>query len=112
MRNAIFGKSTRIFAASSSPSCSVSSTSPSARKFIRGGIQKPGVEAIIHRLANLAKGFVEDTATKTGIAERTIRREVRRAEKIEPDIRDAIRGTPIAESGVELDALASMSPKD
>jgi ParB-like nuclease family protein len=58
--------------------------------------------------ANLA-GFAADTATKTGISERTVRRDARRASKIDPGVRSRIRDNrKIADSGAELDTLASM----
>jgi hypothetical protein len=60
------------------------------------------------KTANLA-GFAADTAKNTGIAGRTIRRAVRRANEIDRTVRDRIRDKPeIADSGVELDTLASM----
>jgi ParB-like nuclease domain len=60
------------------------------------------------KTANLA-GFAADTATKTGISERTVRRDARRANEIDRTVRDRIRDKPeIADSGVELDTLASM----
>jgi len=55
--------------------------------------------------------FTADTATKTGLSERTIQQSIHRAEHIAPEVRDAIRDMPeIANKGVELDALAQMSP--
>jgi hypothetical protein len=60
------------------------------------------------KTANLA-GFADDTAKNTGIAARTIRRAVRRANEIDLTVRDRIRDKPeIADSGVELESLASM----
>jgi ParB-like chromosome segregation protein Spo0J len=60
------------------------------------------------KTANLA-GFAVDTAIKTGIAERTIRRDIRRANKIDETVRDRIRDKrDIADNGAELDTLASM----
>ncbi len=35
-----------------------------------------------------------------------------RGRKIAPDVKQAIRGTPFADKGAELDALASMDPAD
>lgn len=54
--------------------------------------------------------FSKDVAEKIGKTDRSIRQSVRRAERIAPDVRDAIRGTEIADSGIELDALAAASP--
>jgi hypothetical protein len=36
--------------------------------------------------------FAEDTATKTGTAERTVQRDASRGEKIAPDVLDRIKG--------------------
>lgn len=59
-----------------------------------------------------AASFTADTASKTGLNERTIRRSIHRVERIAPGVRDAIRDMPeIADKGVELDALAKMSPE-
>jgi ParB family chromosome partitioning protein len=56
--------------------------------------------------------FTTDTATKTGLSVRTIQQSVHRAENISPEVRDAICDIPeIADRGVELDALAKMSPE-
>ena len=56
--------------------------------------------------------FVKDTAEKTGMSERDIRRSIHRAEEITPEVKDVIRDMPeIANKGVELDAIAS-TPKD
>lgn len=53
--------------------------------------------------------FSKDVAEKTGKSPRDIQRSARRAKRIEPDVRNAIRDTNIADSGVELDALAGAS---
>jgi hypothetical protein len=61
--------------------------------------------------AKLTPTFVEDTAAKTGLSERTIDRDINRAQHIVPEVREEIRAMPeIADSGVELDALAKASP--
>jgi hypothetical protein len=52
--------------------------------------------------------FATDTAAKTGIAPRTVRENVQIATRIAPDVRDAIRETPIADSKRDLLALASV----
>jgi len=56
--------------------------------------------------------FASNTATLTGRDERSIQRDVRRAEKICAKAKDLIRGTDAEDSGVELDALAAMAPDD
>jgi hypothetical protein len=64
------------------------------------------------KTAKLA-GFAANTAARTNIAERTVRRSIRRASKIDEMVRDRIRDKPeIANSGVELDALAGLPPGD
>lgn len=52
--------------------------------------------------------FGRDAETKTGIDKATINRSVRRAVRIDERVKARIRDTPIADSGVELDALASL----
>lgn len=56
--------------------------------------------------------FTEDTAAKTNQSARNIRRKLKRAKDIPQDVRDAIRETPIADNGSELDALAKMEPEE
>jgi hypothetical protein len=56
--------------------------------------------------------FASDTAAKTGMDERTIQRATRRAERIVSDVKALIADTAIADSGVELDALAAASPSE
>ena len=56
--------------------------------------------------------FATDTAQKTGVTDRDIRRSIRRAEKIPNEVKDMIINTEIANKGVELDALAKMDPKE
>src|SRR5207237_3940691 len=53
--------------------------------------------------------FSVDTAEKIGVTDRDVRRSIRRVVKIDKKVRDRIRDNPeIADSGVELDALASL----
>jgi ParB family transcriptional regulator, chromosome partitioning protein len=57
--------------------------------------------------------FAGDTAAKTGIAPRTIRLSMARANGIDLAVRGRIRGNPkIADNGSELDALASLTSPD
>lgn len=58
--------------------------------------------------AKSAATFVAETAASTGMAERTVREHVARA-KLGDGTLDAIAGTSL-DSGVEMDALARMSP--
>jgi ParB family transcriptional regulator, chromosome partitioning protein len=57
-------------------------------------------------------GFDKMMAENIGRDKSTIRKARTRAEKIAPEIRDAIRGTPAAEKGTELDALAAMTVEE
>jgi ParB family transcriptional regulator, chromosome partitioning protein len=57
------------------------------------------------------KAFVADTAAKTGLGKSTIREQVQIAKKIEPDVHDAIRDTPVAHSKTDLLKLARMEPE-
>jgi ParB/RepB/Spo0J family partition protein len=57
--------------------------------------------------ADSAPTFVDDTVAKTGLGKTAVKAAIRRAEKIDPQVRDEIRDIPeISDSGVELDALA------
>lgn len=58
------------------------------------------------------KGFAAETAEITGISKRDINRSIRRAEKIAPDVQDAIKDMPAADVGVELDAIADLNSWD
>ena len=57
-------------------------------------------------------GFDKATGSKIGRSKSTIQKARKRAAAIPAEVRDAIRGTPAADKGAELDALASMSEKD
>jgi ParB family chromosome partitioning protein len=56
--------------------------------------------------------FATKTSEETGVTKQDINRAIRRANKIAPDVKEEIADTPIADSGVELDALAKADPKD
>ncbi len=56
--------------------------------------------------------FDKDTAAATGRSVRGVQADKRRGEKIAPDVQDAIKDTPAADIGVELDAIADLDPKD
>lgn len=56
------------------------------------------------------KGFAKDTEQKTGAAKASVNREIKRS-TIANDVKDQIADTPIADSGVDLDALAKAAPK-
>jgi hypothetical protein len=54
--------------------------------------------------------FAADTAGKTGLTTRSVQRSVRRAKNIDANVRERIRDkAEIADSGTELDALASLN---
>lgn len=55
--------------------------------------------------------FSKDTASKSGISERTVRHEVQIASSLSQEVRDAIRGTEIADSKTDLLALARLEPE-
>lgn len=55
--------------------------------------------------------FAADTAAKTGLTPRTIQQDVQIATKIAPDVRDAIRDTPLADSKRDLLELARLEPE-
>lgn len=57
------------------------------------------------------KRFTQDTKEKTALSERTVQRAISRAEKIAPDVQETIADHPIADSGVDLDALAKLEPE-
>lgn len=52
---------------------------------------------------------IQETAADTGQHPNQVRNIITRAAKIADDVQDAIASTPAADSGVELDALASLS---
>lgn len=54
--------------------------------------------------------FVADTAKATGKSKSQVKVDKARGEKIAPDVQEAIKDMPAADIGVELDALASLSP--
>jgi hypothetical protein len=65
-----------------------------------------------HGSATDKLSFAGDTASKTGMDERSIQRAVRRSERIASDVKDRIKDTAIADSGIELDALAAATPTE
>lgn len=62
--------------------------------------------------ATADSSFADVTAEKIGVSVRQVRQEVRRAKRIQGDVRDAIRETETAKNGAELDALADMGPEE
>ena len=54
--------------------------------------------------------FSEWAAAQTGLAQRTVQHYVQLSDSIAPEVRDAIRRTPIANDGRELQQLASLEP--
>jgi ParB family transcriptional regulator, chromosome partitioning protein len=55
--------------------------------------------------------FSEWATAQTGLAQRTVQHYVQLAESLAPEVRDAIRRTPIASDGRELQQLASLEPQ-
>jgi len=55
--------------------------------------------------------FATDTAARTGLTPRTIQQDVQIATRIAPEVRDAIRDTPLADSKRDLLDLARMEPE-
>lgn len=62
--------------------------------------------------AEIISTFADDTAAKTGVTARTVRQEVQIAEKILPEVKDAIRGTELADSKTDLLQLARLKPDE
>ena len=54
--------------------------------------------------------FAADTSAKAGIAPRTVQEDVQLATRPAPDVRDAVRATPIADEKKMLLKLAGLSP--
>lgn len=84
---------------------------PQTRQHIAGAVAAN--QAMGNATENFSvASFAKDTATKTGVTDRAIRQSIRRARKIDEKVRDRIRDVPeIADSGVELDALADLEPQ-
>ena len=79
-----------------------------------GAAQAAGMNRAVGNVAeNISvTSFASDTADKAGVTERAIRQSIRRVRKIDEKVRDRVRALPeIADSGVELDALADMEPQ-
>src|SRR6266700_212143 len=83
---------------------------PQTRQHVAGAAAAN--EAMGNATDNLAvASFAADVAEKVGLTERSIRRSIARAKKIEPKVRDRVRALPaVADSGTELDALAKLKP--
>ena len=59
------------------------------------------------------RSFAKDIAEKVGVTDRAIRQSIRRVSEIDEKVRDRIRkNLQIADSGVELDALAQLAPEN
>ncbi len=57
-------------------------------------------------------GFAQDTADKTGESKRNINAQIKTADAITAETEGIITGTPTADSGVDLRALAGLSPDE
>lgn len=62
--------------------------------------------------AEIISAFTTDTAEKVGVTDRTVRQELQIATKIDPEVKKAIRDTPVADSKTDLLALARMKPAE
>lgn len=74
----------------------------------RAGVaQANGMNSKLGNVAAAAAAtFSQDASAKTGLSERTIREDVQIAKQLAPDVRDAIRDTPLADNRRALVALA------
>lgn len=61
--------------------------------------------------ANETVSFASDTAAKTGASERTVQLDVQ-VGSLPPEVRDAIRDTPVADRKMDLVGLARMGPEE
>lgn len=84
---------------------------PETKAHVAGAIASNRVQG--NATANLAtaSSFVADTAAKTGRAERTIRRDAERGEKVCTIALELVQGTKL-DTGAYLDALKNLSPED
>ena len=55
--------------------------------------------------------FSDDTASKIGVTPRTIRQEVQISKRIDPEVKETIRNTPVADSKTDLIRLSKISDK-
>lgn len=56
----------------------------------------------------IISSFADDASSRTGVSPRRIRQQVRLADKIPADVRDAIRGHDVADNASELDKLSRL----
>lgn len=82
---------------------------PQTKQHVAGAVAANAVMG--NATTKLVAAFVADTKDKTSASEMAIRRSIRRVVKIDKKVRDRVRALPgIADSGVELDALADLDP--
>lgn len=72
-----------------------------------GGSGRPKEQIATAAAATAIPSFSQDASAKTGLSERTIREDVQIAKQLAPDVRDAIRETPLADNRRALVALAA-----
>lgn len=73
----------------------------------RGGDRKSQT-----RKSDSLKGFAKQTAEKIGKSEQTVHRSLHRASAIVPEVQEAIADMKAADTGSELDAIASLEPDE
>lgn len=62
------------------------------------------------KLGDLIASFTEETAERLNLSRRTVERSVALYKNIQPDVRQQIAGTWVADSGAQLDELAKQTP--
>jgi ParB/RepB/Spo0J family partition protein len=84
---------------------------PETRAGVAGAVGRHGAVANLATAENMAERFTKATADATGTPERSVQRAANRGERIGVGDLAKIAGTSL-DKGVELDALAKLSPED
>lgn len=64
------------------------------------------------KATSLSLCFTAEVAEKLGVSERNIQRSIARHRRLDPEVREQIRSTWIADNGVNLDALVRLPPAE